>query len=204
MNNKITKTLSKEISGNGVSHEEAKEIQLEPLGDDTIKKYLPKAKIIKYSELKKYNNIEELLKKPLDYVIILYEQKINSGHWVLLSKYDNIIEFFSSYGNYIDECLNWNTQEINDILGQNKPYLSILLNKVKDKYDIIYNSFDFQNKNKLDISTCGRWVVLRVHTILLFKQSLSDFIKTIKKLKNEKKISYDLLVSQIIDETNYR
>jgi hypothetical protein len=200
MNNKITKALLKDISGNGITKEESKEIQLEPLGDDIIKKYLPKAKIIKYSELKKYNNIDELLKKPLDYVIILYEQKINSGHWVLLSRYDNTIEFFSSYGNFIDECLNWNTQEINNILGQDKPYLSILLNKVKNQYDIIYNSFDFQSSN-LDISTCGRWVVLRVHTILLFKQSLSDFIKTIKKLKKEKKIPYDLLVSQIIDKT---
>lgn len=200
MNNKITKSLLEDISGNGVSQKEAKEIQLQPLGDDIIKKYLPYAKIIKYSELKNYNNIEELLKKPLDYVIILYEQKINSGHWVLLSRYDNTIEFFSSYGNFIDECLNWNTQDINNILGQDKPYLSILLNKVKDKYDIIYNSFDFQNKNNLDISTCGRWVILRVHTILLYKQPLTDFIKTIKKLKKEKKISFDLLISQIIDK----
>jgi len=200
MNNKITKALLEDISENAITKKEAGNIQLKPLGDDIIKKYLPHAKIIKYSELKKYNNIEELLKKPLDYVIILYEQKINSGHWVLLSRYDNTIEFFSSYGNFIDECLNWNTQEINDSLGQDKPYLSILLNKVKTKYDIIYNSFDFQNENNLDISTCGRWCILRVHTILLFKQSLSDFIKTIKKLKKEKKISYDLLVSQIIDK----
>jgi len=199
---KIEDALLEDIKDNDVSKEEAKKIQYNAMGDNVIKRYLPYAKILTYNELSKYNTIEELLKKDLDYVILLYRQKTTYGHWVLLSRYDNTIEFFSSYGDYIDEPLKWNDLGRNIGLGQAKPYLSILLSNAirKKSFNVIYNSFDFQNNRNLDIATCGRWVVLRIHTILLFKLSLSKFIQMIKRMKKQKGLTYDELISQIIDK----
>jgi hypothetical protein len=199
---KIEDALLEDIKDNDISKEEAKKIQFNALGDDVIKKYLPYSRILTYNELSKYKTIEELLKKDLDYVILLYQQKQNYGHWVLLSRYNNIIEFFSSYGDYIDEPLNWTKLKMRIVLGEDKPYLSQLLSNAinSKKFDVIYNSFDFQNKNDLSIATCGRWCVLRIHMILLFKLPLNKFIQMIKRMKKEKKVSYDILVSQIIDE----
>ena len=50
-------------------------------------------KIIKYSELSEYSTVQDLLPKLLDYVVILYEDTINSGHWVGLLRYENLYEF---------------------------------------------------------------------------------------------------------------
>jgi tRNA A37 threonylcarbamoyladenosine dehydratase len=48
-------------------------VEKEPLSDDTIKKYLPECRIIKYSQFKNYKDIKELLPNNKDYVIILYQ-----------------------------------------------------------------------------------------------------------------------------------
>jgi len=158
MEYKIEKALLEDIKDNDISKENAKKIQYNAMGDDVIKKYLPYARILTYNELSKYSTIEELLPKDLDYIIILYQNKVNVGHWVLLSRYNDTIEFFSSYGDYIDEPLKWNDLGRNIGLGQSKPYLSILLSNAiqSKKFNVIYNSFDFQNKNDLSIATCGR------------------------------------------------
>ena len=64
-------------------------------------------KIIKYSQLSEYSNLSELLPKPLDYCIILYEEMSNSGHWTALSKADGRYEHFDSYGVAPDTELHW-------------------------------------------------------------------------------------------------
>ena len=59
------------------------------LGDDT--------KIIKYSELSHLNDLDELLPKDKDYCVVLYEERLDSGHWTALSKYDGVFEYFDPY-----------------------------------------------------------------------------------------------------------
>ena len=49
------------------------EIIEESLGDDDIRQYLPNATILKYSDLCKYNDIDEIIPNEKDYAIILYE-----------------------------------------------------------------------------------------------------------------------------------
>ena len=44
------------------------------LGHDT--------KIIKYSELAQFTDLDQLLPNPKDYCIILYEDSVDHGHWV--------------------------------------------------------------------------------------------------------------------------
>ena len=61
------------------------------LSDQDIRNILgDKCKIIKYSELSQYNTLSELLPELIDYVVILYEDHHNSGHWVGLLKYNNM------------------------------------------------------------------------------------------------------------------
>ena len=48
--------------------------------------------IIKYSDLANYNSIQQLLPRNKSWKIILIENKMNSGHWTLLLRYNNIIE----------------------------------------------------------------------------------------------------------------
>ena len=54
-------------------------------------------KIMKYSELKKYDNILDLLTFKGDYRIILIENSFNVGHWVVLVR-NNALIFFDPYG----------------------------------------------------------------------------------------------------------
>ena len=54
--------------------------------NDDIKKYLPDIKIIEYNDLVEYKNIDELLPKDRDSVIMLIETDDNCGHWTSLSK----------------------------------------------------------------------------------------------------------------------
>ena len=84
----------------------------------------------------------------------------NSGHWVALTRFNSKIEYFDSYGGAPDIPLTWKTSEFQN----SKRYLSILLNK--SKYNVVYNSIDFQSKRDQNISTCGAFAVFRVLTML--------------------------------------
>ena len=58
------------------------------LSDTDIRKILGQdTKIIKYAELSQFTDLDQLLQKPEDYCIILYEDSVDHGHWLGLSKY---------------------------------------------------------------------------------------------------------------------
>ena len=63
-------------------------------------------KIIRYSELRHIDDLDELLTKEIDYCIILYEDRPDRGHWTALSRYNSIYEHFDSYGNRPDKSLD--------------------------------------------------------------------------------------------------
>ena len=66
-----------------------------PLSDTDLKTILgEETRIITYPELSKYNNIEELLPNPYDFMIILILESPASGHWTCLLRYNNGYEFF--------------------------------------------------------------------------------------------------------------
>ena len=63
------------------------------LADEDIRTILgANTKIIKYSGLSGYRDLDDFLPNLLDYVIILYEASLNEGHWTALLKYNNIFE----------------------------------------------------------------------------------------------------------------
>jgi hypothetical protein len=100
-----------------LTEQQEEQVIEEPMGDDDIRKYFPNAKIITYSSLNDFNDINELLPKDKDYTFLLIEDSPNKGHWVCVSKYGDVVEFFDSYGGQPDSQLKWNSKEKNNQLG---------------------------------------------------------------------------------------
>lgn len=175
-----------------------KQIELTSMGDNDIRTYYPTSKIITYPELKNYSSIEELLPKNKSYTFLLYLQTPNSGHWTLLSRNNNVIEFFCSYGSTPSTPLKWTKESIRKNLGMNIPYLDLLLSKTKK--NVIYNPIDYQNKINLDISTCGRHCLCRLNTIIDDNLNLNDYYKLISNIKNKTNKTYDEIVASLVQK----
>ena len=156
------------------------------LSGDEIKEILD-VNIVRFSELKDYNNIEELLQPNTGIVIFWETQAYNRGHWTALMRYDDYYEYFDSYGLLESEDFALVPKQIKKELKE-RDYLKALFNG----NHIIQNTFDYQ-KWKDGVNTCGRWVVIRLY---LFQcgYNLRQFRKIIKsKMKQNNFKSYDEL-----------
>lgn len=122
-----------------------------------------KNKIFKYSELADVENLDDILPKERDYLILLTENKRNEGHWCCLMKYNNLFEWFDSYGGTKagkpDGELSFISKAVKVMLGEDKHYLSRLLKKSGCK--VIYNKEKFQSLSD-GINTCGKWTLARL------------------------------------------
>ena len=178
--------------------EEIKRRLITPLSDDDVDKYFEghKTEIMKYSDLENYETIDDLLPKPFDYKIILIETKYNQGHWVLLMKRNNTIEYFNSYGVNADIQKNSLNKLMNKMLGQKEDFVMRLIRKSKKKY--VINNIPFQNKNP-KIATCGRWCIIRILTAEKTGMDLTDFTRYILNNCDKMRISPDMLVSMFIN-----
>lgn len=176
-----------------------KEIEYDPMEDDSIKSYLPDARIITYPDLSKYQTIEELIPNNKDYIILLYliEGK-NSGHWTTLYNDNDCINFFCSYGSTPSKPLEWITKEKRRELNEEIPYLDILLSKTKK--DVIYNPIEYQDDEINRMSTCGRHCVFRILTLLRNNTSLPDYYRNMQRAKKQSGLTYDQIVSALITE----
>jgi len=171
----------------------------EPMDDGDIRQYLPNAKIMRYSALAKLNDIEQLLPKDKSYVVLLYENTPGSGHWVALMRYGKTIEFFCSYGSKIDAPLSWQNPKDNAMLGQSRPFLSILLKKAKDRFRAIYNPVAYQSK-KQGVATCGAWDVMRINQLINHNQDLHEFHDYMESVKKETGLTYDEIVVNYVSK----
>ena len=112
------------------------------LSDTDIRRILGRrCRIIKYNELSKYNDLNQLLPNDKDYVVILIESRPNTGHWC-----------FDPYGYPIDADLKWTSMKMRKALREDIPYLTKLLDK--SNLDCIYNNIKYQEMDE-DINTCG-------------------------------------------------
>ena len=191
------------INANKIPQEEMKRRITEMIGDDDLRRYLGDEvnnKIIKYSSLKDYKNIDELIPDYNDYRIILIESEFNSGHWVCVLKYKiedkPVIEYFNSYGMKMGNDLNFISSIMNRLLGQEKNDLDKLLDTGKDKYEIIYNKKRFQS-NKKNVNTCGRWCLLRIIMMKFYGMNLIEFIIFIEELKDKYDMDADIVVASL-------
>jgi hypothetical protein len=197
----IADDIADEVLNNEISTKEANQIKLEPLDDTQMKKLCGQdTKIILNGELSKYDNIEQILPKATDCFMLLYGPP-SQGHWVLVARYGNTIEYFNSYGGEygsIDECTRWYANMPEEKLeGGGTPYLNGLLEKSKDNFEILYNVYPFQDLNNMSISTCGRWCALRWRAIQ-DGISLPDFIKIVKQVRLMTGMTNDQIVADLV------
>ena len=171
-----------------------------PLSDTDLKKIVPNLRIIKYSDLAEYNDISQLLRNTIDYVVILVEQKLNVGHWQGLLRQGKNIEFFDAYGQRPDKALLWTPQQLRKGLGQNEPHLSYLLNKAKDDgFRVTFNVVPYQNISDASIETCGRHLASRILFFLKSNDiSEAKYKKYMDGLVRKYEMNYDLVVSKLI------
>ena len=168
------------------------EIKEQPLDDSEIRAYLGNVPIISYSKFGEITDImQELYKNPA--IVFLYETSVNRGHWCCLHYLDNSIYFFDSYGDPIDSQLLYNTGSENYDLGQNRPFLSMLLNKTP--CNVWYNDIKYQAEGN-NVNTCGRHCI----NFILSKDSLLNYGDEMKKMRKELNISYDDIVAIMINK----
>jgi hypothetical protein len=148
-------------------------------GDDIIKLCGGRVKIVVYSDLDEFTDLDDLL-EPYGSVVILYRTSKNFGHWCGLNMINkNTVEFFDPYAFTIDSELAWVDKNTRKQLEQEHTTLSHLL--LASNYNIDYNHIRFQSKER-GINTCGRWCSLRC----IFKElTLKDFAKLFKCSKGE-------------------
>lgn len=186
-----------DINKNDIDKQEIKEKEKQPLTNFDIKDYLGQnAKIVVYSDLKKYKSIEDLLPNNNSYFVLLYQDSAHSGHWVSLLRKGDTIIFFDPYGLYCDDELKWIDPNTRQGLGIKKKYLSDLLNDFDGK--INYNKVKYQSENP-DISTCGKHTCFWLYNAIQKDKTLVTYYKLMNKLKNKLGLSYDGVVTAMVD-----
>ena len=189
--------LIKKVGGNynmfNLQGGSMEEVELNSISDTELKYYLPDCNIKTYPELRNIKDIEELLPNNGSFFILLYLDTENSGHWTTLKRFNNDIQYFCSYGTYPDKQMNWYGKELREELGESELYLTKLLNKTG--LNVNYNDIDYQNKDNLDIVTCGRHCI----NFIKSKKDLKQYFKMMSKLKKDSGKDYDELVSDKID-----
>ena len=144
-----------------------------PLSDNLVKQALgPDTRILKYSELKGYDTIAELLPNINDFVILLLEDRPSSGHWTCLCKLSGGYYYMNSYGQKWDTDMSVIPMCIKKILGEDKREISRLL----DGHPCGYNKIKLQGASS---QVCGRWVVLFLTMTTKMGYSPAEFFEFI-------------------------
>jgi hypothetical protein len=113
-------------------------------------------KIIKYSEIQNHSKIKELLPQNLCACFMLIQTSDHSGHWTVIVRKNKNLMFFDSYGVKPDGELTHIKKGLKYELGEDRNYLTILLNS--SGMNLTYNKFQFQAYHA-DINTCGKYLL---------------------------------------------
>lgn len=144
-------------------------------------------KIIKYSDIKKHKNIDDLMDGYN--LLILFETENNKGHWCALKKCNNTLYFFDSYGIVPDDELEYTPKQFRIKNNMDKFYLTKLF--YDSDYNIDYNNYQLQKFDD-NVNTCGRYCGL---FLKLKNISNEDFVKCFKKSGR----NYDKMIVDITD-----
>lgn len=193
----LTKEEKKELN------EEIAEEKAQPMDDKDIRDFLPDVKIMRYSDLKNYNSIQELLPNDVDYCIILYQESENKGHWVAVLRYKNTFEYFDPYGSKngeIDEPLLWTPCLVRVKLNCHIPYMTRFFNNIDTSiYKAIYNPVKYQVLRD-DVNSCGRHCTFRILNLIKKNRDLEQYYKHMLKLRDKYKLNFDSIVVAMIPD----
>ena len=155
-------------------------------------------KIIKYADLDNYKDIYMLLPNRMDFCFILTESELNSGHWTVLIRNNNMFEYFDSYGVSPKSILDYIPSFKNKLLGNNySEDLGKMIKSIKSTDKFIYNKTKFQ-KDAPHINTCGRWCICIIALFLADDLNLKDFTNLIKMKAKQLKMTNDELITFLV------
>ena len=172
--------------------------KVKALSDVDIRKILNNmVNVVLYSDLHKYNSIDDLLGK-YGRAIILYifsENELGKakGHWVSVLKTSrNTIEFFCSYGTIPDKTLMKLPLKLRKKFNEDYSYISKLM--YDSKLPIEYNEKPLQQHHSV---VCGYYCIGRV--------CVPDMkIEEFQKLFSKNKKSNDELIYKIVSPELFR
>lgn len=156
-------------------------------GADLLANSGGKGKIVLYPQLKKYKTLDELLGAD-GVVFMLYEWKRGYGHWVLLFRQGETVEVFDSYAYKPDKQFAFIPQDFRKVNDMLYPMLTKLL--YESGQPIHYNNYKMQAEGE-DITTCGRWLLVRWRFRGL---DIDDFYKMFKYIHKGSGLSFDEIV----------
>ena len=148
-------------------------------------------KILKYSDLDEYKDLDELLPEPTSYRITLYEDKPDRGHWTGLLKHDGLFEHFDSYGNKVDAPLRWINMKQRRLMDQAEVSLSRLLAHER----FVYNHVEYQNKDS-SVNTCCSHMCHRIYRLKRDGMGLPTYHQFMQGIKEETGVGYDLIAAK--------
>jgi hypothetical protein len=125
----------------------------------------PHPKVVPYEQIEKFDSIEGLLGVE-QAVVILYQTGDHYGHWCAIFKAgppdDKVLEFFDSYGLFVDDELEFTDKAFRREHAQDYPYLAdLLLKYLGEGKKAEFNDRKYQKRGR-DIATCGRHVGTRL------------------------------------------
>lgn len=160
-------------------------------------------KVLTYEDTLQYNTLDDLLGQ-YENVIILYPNSDNGGsfddpvgHWIALfsipGSKPKSIQYFDSYGCYVDDMIQEYDQEAEERGGEIIPtHVAKLIVESEDEVD--WNETKFQGLAG-EANTCGLWCVIRIKNNHLNE---NQFKKIFHDLPISQGISPDLLVADMI------
>ena len=173
-----------------------RELVQDPLDDKELRAVLGKhAKIVPYHKLSEYSSIDELLPKPKDAVVLLYENRPMDGHWVAITKNNGEISFFDPYGEVIDKQLKYSKYSKQRVQGEGDTSLHNLLST--SKLPVYFNDYKYQRDGR-GVNTCGRHVVNFIRYNLNEGLDLEDYNEMMMKTQKETGLPFDELIAQIV------
>ena len=121
---------------------------------------------------------EQLARWPWRALIMLTRSSDSYGHFTALferpTPKGTSLEIFDSYGRQADVYNKQLPVSMQVRLGQTAPFLLDAI--ARSKYNRIYwNEYDFQRESP-DVSTCGRWCIVRLYKRKLTVAGFRDFV----------------------------
>lgn len=176
--------------------------QANSFSDLDIKHFLPKAKVLKYSEfVRSGKTIKQLMGKQEHPIVLLFELKQSSGHWTCLSRLpDGTLSFFDSYGFKPDDELKFVPDHFKKQSKQDHTYL---INKMlEDGAPVEYQPYKLQKMSK-DICSCGRHVIARLAFSNLPIEQYVDLYRTGSKRYGNGFMDVDSIVTEAIPKVDW-
>lgn len=161
-----------------------------PLSNEDLEHHLGSQKIVKYSDLKNYNSLYDLLPLKNDYCIILLEAEKNYGHWVVMIRQGKKFYYFNSYGKHYDTDKNYISKMMLKILKQDRNEIQRLVIGSGLK-KIWYNKEKMQG----DSQACGRYCCF-IAIMSNLGYTPKESVEFLKKHKGEG--SYDQLICSLV------